>query len=342
MQEIIEKRKFMREIWREAERSARLDKCFLCGQANIAFCNSHLTPRFILQNISENGEIFNFHNFSFHDDVSFDTKCGLNNSGTFRFICCKCDSTYFSDYENENNIKKLNWGSKLCSQIIIKNFLSRMHKRCIDGLIPDILLRRGFDIQNIEFSHELLRLDIKGYNGEIRYQKGIIENNLKNKHYIFFQKRLNYKVPFAVQSDIVIHRNINGDVINDVYCMDENYKMRTMHLCIFPLKQETVIALFMDKFSRKRYDKFIRSFQMLNDNEQLHYISYLAFKYSEDIFFSPLISKEIIDNENLHKLSRETYDDKNFGGAYVDELHLPNNLVDFRQIPNLLLPQYHI
>ena len=55
MQEIIEKRKFMREIWREAERSARLDKCFLCGQANIAFCNSHLTPRFILQNISENG-----------------------------------------------------------------------------------------------------------------------------------------------------------------------------------------------------------------------------------------------------------------------------------------------
>ena len=217
-----------------------------------------------------------------------------------------------------------------------------MHKRCIDGLIPDILLRRGFNIQNIEFPNEILRLDIQGYNAEIKYQKNIIESNLNNKHYAIFQKKLNYKVPFAAQSDIVAHRSVNGDVINDVYCMDEKYKMRTMHLCIFPLKEETVIALFIDKFSRKRYDKFIKSFQILNDTEKLHYISYLAFKYSEDLFFSPLISKEILDNENLHKLSREAYDDTNFGSAYVDELHLPHELVDFRQIPNLFLPQYHI
>ena len=60
MQEIIEKRKFMREIWREAERSARLDKCFLCGQANIAFCNSHLIPRFILKNIYKHLVILKF------------------------------------------------------------------------------------------------------------------------------------------------------------------------------------------------------------------------------------------------------------------------------------------
>ena len=149
---------------------------------------------------------YNFHYFSFHDDVSFDTKYGLNNSGTFRFICRKCDSIYFSDYENEDNIKTLNWGSRLCSQIIIKNFLSRMHKRCIDGLIPDILLRRGFNIQNIEFPNEILRLDIQGYNAEIKYQKNIIESNLNNKHYAIFQKKLNYKVPFAAQSDIVAHR----------------------------------------------------------------------------------------------------------------------------------------
>ena len=63
--EIIDYRKFRSEVLREARLRAKIEKCFLCEQKGGPFCNSHLIPRFILKNISTDGNVLNFNRFQF-------------------------------------------------------------------------------------------------------------------------------------------------------------------------------------------------------------------------------------------------------------------------------------
>ena len=217
--EIIESRKFREEIFREARALAKTDKCFLCEQKNVHFCNSHLIPHFILKNIAHNGKVKNFGCFAFKGDASLDSECGLSNAGTFHFICRKCDSYYFSDYENESNIRNSIFSSRFFAQIIIKNFLSRLYKKNTESHIPDLLSKKCDVFFETQFDLDL-ELDKRDFYEDLMRQRGIIENSLLNRHHILFQKKLTYKVPFAVQAHMALHRNINGEIINDVYCRE--------------------------------------------------------------------------------------------------------------------------
>ena len=80
----------------------------------------------------------------------------------------------------------------------------------------------------------------------------------------------------------------------------------------------------------------------MEDTNKLHYLVYLIFKHSEDIFFSPLVDDSILCNQNLQFLSKEVYDKTELGILESNEDKNNCKLVNYPNIPNLFLEKYCI
>lgn len=55
-EKVIENRKKLWEIIKEARRRSKPSKCILCGKEQTSFCNSHSIPQFVLRAIEDNGK----------------------------------------------------------------------------------------------------------------------------------------------------------------------------------------------------------------------------------------------------------------------------------------------
>ena len=97
--DIVKIRKQISKLFSEARNAAKPDKCILCGKPQTSFCNSHSIPQLSLRNISSDGKLL-LASALMGIEVVDDEK-GVNNSGTFHFICNDCDGSFFQDYENE-------------------------------------------------------------------------------------------------------------------------------------------------------------------------------------------------------------------------------------------------
>ena len=92
----------------EARRRAKPGKCILCGQNKSSFCNSHSVPQMSLRGIANNGIVLHASAVMGFDFEIIDLEKGVNNSGTFNFICQDgISGTYFHEgewrrYENRN------------------------------------------------------------------------------------------------------------------------------------------------------------------------------------------------------------------------------------------------
>lgn len=74
----------------EARKRSRPKRCLLCDKEITNLCNSHSVPQFVLKNLAENGKIVQSTMLmSFEDIDFFDIEKGINNSGTFKYICDK-------------------------------------------------------------------------------------------------------------------------------------------------------------------------------------------------------------------------------------------------------------
>ena len=49
-----------------------------------------------------------------------------------------------------------------------------------------------------------------------------------------FYQILNYVTPIAMQGPLAVHRDIDGEIVNDVDNFDHNIKMQQLHIGIFP------------------------------------------------------------------------------------------------------------
>jgi len=116
----------MNKLLSEARKAAKPDKCILCGEKQTSFCNSHSVPQLSLRNITDNGKVLHASALMGIDII--DIEKGVNNSGTFHFICNSCDGTFFQDYENEQNLKSKP-SDKVLAEIAVKNFLLQLSKR---------------------------------------------------------------------------------------------------------------------------------------------------------------------------------------------------------------------
>lgn len=181
--DIIEVRKRMKKLLSEARNAAKPSKCILCGEEQTSFCNSHSVPQLSLRNIADNGKVLHASALMGIDVV--DSEKGVKNSGTFYFICNSCDGRFFQDYENEQNLK-LRPSDKMLAEIAVKDFLLQLSKRTQEEELHKELQRQFSAYTNPENLAGITGLDVRDFNEELQFHKGIIEKNLSGGYQILF------------------------------------------------------------------------------------------------------------------------------------------------------------
>ena len=266
---IIDVRKRMNKLLSDARSSAKPDECILCGKKQTSFCNSHSVPQLSLRNIADNGKVLQASALMGIDVI--DIEKGVNNSGTFHFICNDCDSVFFQDYENEQNLKAKPT-DKMLAEIAVKNFLLQLSKRAQEKELYRELQRQFNAYSNLENLEGIKGLDVRDYNEELQFHKGIADNNVQNGYQILFWKVVPYKVPIAVQSAIALSKDLEGDEINNVFDMSNSVRMQFMHLVILPLKEESVILAFYHKRD-KLYRKLRHQINCSSEQKVLQFLN---------------------------------------------------------------------
>ena len=123
--DIVPIRKMLSEMLKEAQKAAKPEKCILCNRVQTGFCNSHSVPQMVLRNIADNGKVLQANSLVGIEVI--DIEKGVNNSGTFHFICNECDSKYFQDYENPDNLRN-SITTKMLAEIALKDILIQLYK----------------------------------------------------------------------------------------------------------------------------------------------------------------------------------------------------------------------
>ncbi len=331
------------EIWakkqvnyflKQARMASKPDKCIVCGKQTTRFCNSHSVPRMILRNIAENGQVMQANGLMGADII--DVEKGVNNSGTFQFICQECDSSLFQTYENPDNIRKKKLSDKLLAEIALKDILLMLSKRNIEREIFRKESEMG-RVDGVETMFETQSLDERDYRDEMELYLSI-DNNSSNCFQVVFQTVLPYVTPIAVQTALVLQYDLEGVEINNIYDYSPDVRMQNIHISVFPLEDSTVVIMFYHK-RHKNYRRLLHQFNCLSDEKKLCYINYWIFKYTENYFFSPSFKRKIEENPKLIQLSRENNEFPNLG--YVDLMTmLQYEPVKIDEVPNLLKPEY--
>lgn len=337
----IEYKKVLGKLLGKSRQDAKTSECYYCGQPCNSFCNSHSVPAFCLKNIAVNGDVF--YSNTLVDIPLLDYDKGVNESGTFRLICRDCDSKIFRDYENPINYTNKPT-SKMLAQIAMKNYLKSISKRLFElSLYDNINNEFNMPMGLYEQKQYINNLDLQEYIKEFKRAKKIDEKGWEHEYYLFYYEKLNYIVPVAFQGNITILSDFEGNIVNDIYNLSPDYRTKDVHICIFPLKDCSVIMMFVDG-NDKRYRRFYKEFLKLSKVDRLATINYIVFSYSEDIFIHKGIDKAIINNEKLVEVSRKTTDAL-CATPILNPLQVANEKFDLtrmNEIPNLLLEEHKV
>lgn len=299
--DIINARKKTNSLIRESREKSKLSKCYYCGVQCDGFCNSHTLPAFCLRNIARRGDVF--YSNSILKLPSLNDYKGIKDSGTFHLICRDCDSKIFQEYENPDSYKNIPT-TKMLAQISMKNNLKNISKRLIEkemyGLMSNDLIV-GDQWKNIK--NKVSDLDLKEYEDSFCRAKNTDIKPSSGNYNIGFYEKLPYVVPMAFQGTVALIFDLEGNVINYIYNHSPKYKIENVNICIFPLKESSVIMLFVDE-ENKRYRQFFHQLKKLDLKDQLSVINYIIFSYSEEYFLSPTLDKDVLDK--LKVLSGKT------------------------------------
>ncbi len=328
----IEINKIISDLFRDARNTVKADKCLLCGSTQSSFCHSHSLPQFVLSFLSINGTLLTWDSI-FGKKGTFKPK-GINSVWAFHNICRNCDSRYFQDYENIINLTS-EPDNKMLAQIALKNELMMFYKYSIDRAIDDSSLYKKLLVEGIDLKRSQDELNIRDVLWALKRDKKILDKKLKNGYTLLFSEILNYKVPIAFQNRICIYKSIDDKtIINDVLNFKDEYYIKPLHICVFPIVEKTIIYMFHHKDDRC-YIPFDKQFNNLRHDKKLEYINYLIFKCSEHCVFSPVIDKSILMNPNLKKLAQETESSTRFYTKGIDFFNF-ESFVRPDEIPNFL------
>lgn len=330
--EDIEHLKKYRQITRQAEKDAKQKKCLICDKNQDSFCNSHIIPQFVLNNISAKGHLYRgIDAFNISSNSQLYKEKGINNTWTFRVLCKDCDKRYFADYESEEALLSRPT-TKVMAEIALKSVIMQIAKRYNEIALYNLMEE---NIRDKHLLDEEKELDLRDYLFDFRRFKKIIDKNLKSGFTLIYYNVLNYVTAFAMQGPIPVHRDIDGEIVNDVNDFSHDIRMQELYCGVFPLKDKTVILAFHHR-DDINFKKFDRKFLKLNEEEKLEYLNYLIFKYCEHYAISPDVKPEILSNKNLIKLSQEQNDSPSHFINMYDILFGNNELVGRKEIPNLL------
>lgn len=334
-------RKKMNAMLSEARRNAKPQTCILCGQNQTSFCNSHSVPQMSLREIADNGKLLHASSLIGFDFEIVDLEDGVNRSGTFNYICKKCDGTFFQDYENPNNIEKYPT-DKMLAEIAVKNILLQISKRAVEKQLIPIQQRELKAFSNPQDGIDLKDLDTNEYLTELQFHKNIVDTNETGCYQILFWDLLPYRVPIAMQSAIAMSKDMCGGQINNVYDYRDTTRMQYLHLAILPLDQKSIVLAFYHKRD-KLYRNLRHQFNSTSKDNILKFLNYVVFEYTENYFISKKIQQEIETNEALQKLSRESNGLPEMGMLGLSNLFSHGYTpVTPDDIPNFLAPEWAV
>ena len=339
---IIQAKKSVNDLLKESKNEARLDKCYYCGKNCDSFCNSHTVPAFCLKNIAKEGKVY--YNNSILDLPVLSEDKGVNRAGTFQLICRECDSKIFQEYENPDNYESIPT-VKMVAQIDMKNNLKNISKRLMEIPLYDLMAEKWMLDERVHHDKkEVSDMDLKEFEYAYKHAKKCASKPMEGEYYIGFYKELPYVVPVAFQGTMALTYDLEGNVINNIYDYDPKYKIKNLSLCIFPLKDKSIIMLFVEKGNR-RYGDFFKQFKKLGSLEkQLSIINYILFAYTEDFFLSPDLKKETLEELN-EVAGKSTEFFSFFQGGNQKKMEMVQEIYNYEeatQIPNLLLKKYKV
>lgn len=332
--------KFTTRLLSKARENAKRDTCYLCKKPCTSFCNSHSIPKFTLLNVADKGKVI----ATLQQEIPLLGKdTGVNKAGTFRIICRECDSKVFKDYETPERYSEVPT-DKMLAQIALKDYLRMLSRRLEEKEFYKLLGQRfpknkGYADEK-EFIGEYDLVDFQ--RGFIHAYKALTKNNGPYYH-LYFYTVLDYVVPFAAQSPIIMVGDLEDCVINDIYNFTSDYRQESIHFAVFPLKTRSVVAVFAEQ-GQKRYRKFFKQFRKLTFEDQLATINYILFAYTENIFLSGQIAESVQENPQFMDVCRMASD---VHSPMLFDDPLPTairnlSLSKRNTIPNLLSREYSL
>lgn len=328
----IQHRKAINKRIKEARSRSKPAKCPLCNKQLGKTCNSHSIPQMILKTIETNGHFYNKNKVD--NMMFFDSELGMNNTGTFHYICNSCDSTFFSDYECPEAIHAVP-NNKILIEIAAKNFLLKMQQKSYERAFfkYDTVLQCSDMIKDREEAIRVAELDYRDYSECL---DNLVKDKEKDttKYKIIYRTILPYVTPIAAQECFTIYRDRLGNKINDPYVGAEK-RIQVVHLCIFPYDGQTTVLMFYD-VTDTSYDTLYEQFLSSTEDENLRYINYYMLAFGENYFYSERINKIILQDNSLKKVSQEYIGERgNFGVTTLMESVIYNP-VKYNEIPFLL------
>jgi hypothetical protein len=145
-------------------------------------------------------------------------------------------------------------------------------------------------------------LDLNEYLRGFKRAQKIVEKGWVDEYYLFFYEKLNYVVPLAFQDEVALHFDLSGNLVNNVYNTSKEYVIQTIHISVFPLKDTTVVMLFIDKHN-KRYRTFYQDIRKLGLEQKLAVINFIIFSYSEDVYMNTDVHDVFLEDKNLQKIA---------------------------------------
>lgn len=337
--DIIEVKKKMSRMMSDARNESKPTSCIMCGKPKTSFCNSHSVPQLALKNIADNGKLLLASSLIGIEVVDYEK--GVNNSGTFHFICNDCDSSFFQDYENENNLQERPT-DKMLAEIAVKNILLQLSKRAQEKALYRIMQKKTSFMTNPEDLMGIKELDERDYNEELIFHKDIADTEKQGGYQILYWKLLPYTIPIAMQSAVALSKDMEGNPINDVFDTSNDVRMQFLQIAILPLNGKSVVLAFYHKRD-KLYKKLWHQFNCSSEEKCLSFLNHLIFEYTENYFISPSIREEIENNENLSALSQENNGFPGMGFVSAFDL-LTNNYqpIGENDIPNFLTEEWKV
>ena len=332
----IEAKKKVGVFLKSIQQDSKPEKCILCGQNKTSFCNSHSVPRMCLKNIAVNGKVLQANGLIGADVI--DMEKGINNSGTFHFICNECDNKAFQDYENPDTWTEVAPTDKVLAQIALKDVLLMLSKRNMETLLWQRAAEKG-NIGGMDYMKMVQELDIRDFTDEMELYKGITTDTKEQFKVIFYEK-LTYVVPIATQTTLVLNEDLDGNLINDIYDTSKDVRIQNLHISVLPLEDSTVVIVFYHRRD-KNYRRFHHQFNCLSYDKKLEYINYWIFKYTENYFFAPTIKNTLDEDEKLQLLSQENNGVGNLGYVLGPE-DLFYEGVKSDEVTNLLTRQFSL
>lgn len=312
--------------------------CKLCGREVNSFSNSHTIPRSVLKRLTCDGRLNGIGSL-LNNDYMKKSK-GINKAETFFEICSSCEDL-FSEYENGDLWQKLQDEKKkdrILLEIKVKNILHKIYIR--ENVLKIYYgMREELKTKSIMLKDEFSRMestvqlvetegfiknnecDLNDWKNELnKYKKYIINKNkdCKNLFYIKFLKKLDYVAPIALQEDEYYIHDTLWNVISDVYDLQTSHRINGLSVCIFPQKASTIIMMFVEDNCRK-YDGIFSQFQNMSLDEQLKWIVFYTFSYTEGYCLSKDI--DILSLAGLKRIS-------SINGNIIKDIHESGRKID--------------